>query len=582
MQIRLTAVGLALLCSFAHADPIDDLIHAEMQQRHVLGISIAIIDGGKIVKAAGYGVTEAGGSVAVTAATLFQAGSVSKAVSATAALQLVEQGKLGLDDDINMKLVSWKVPENEFTKDKKVTLRGLLSHSAGMTVHGFPGYAVDAPMPTLIQVLNGEKPANTAAIRVEAVPGSAWNYSGGGYTIMQQAMIDVSGKPFAQLMQSAVLTPLGMQESTYSQPLPEAMAARAASGNLADRSKVPGHWHVYPEMAAAGLWTTPSDLARFGIGMQQSLAGVANPVISRDMTRQMLTVQKGDDGLGVFLKGSGKSLEFSHNGRDEGFDSVMRVTAETGQGAIIMINTNDNSRMTARIMNAIATQYHWPSAADHATSLSQARTKLSPKALAAYAGYYDMGNGGPLILASDHGHIVAMAGGFPDDAFVPVGASHFVSTDGELDLAFARDASGKPNALVMKEGEHVSPMPRIGPLAHTLMHQQDPHPERTGKLMTAFAALAQGGDAVSHSDFLADGVKKALGTAELHEFDQIKTLAYLAERKIDGHGFPRFGTSVAKVVFYKINDKPSDKFLIAYLTADALLADADIVDDLGH
>src|SRR5262249_16319368 len=156
-------------------------------------LSLAIIQDGKIVKAKGYGVTEKGGKTPITTTTLFQAGSISKAVAAMGALHLVEQGKLMLDEDVNSRLTSWKVPENEFTKDKKVTLRGILSHSAGLTVHGFPGYAVDSPFPTLVQILDGEKPANTQAIRVDILPGSRWRYSGGGYTIMQQMILDVAG-----------------------------------------------------------------------------------------------------------------------------------------------------------------------------------------------------------------------------------------------------------------------------------------------------------------------------------------------------------------------------------------------------
>jgi CubicO group peptidase (beta-lactamase class C family) len=259
-------------------------------------------------------------------------------------------------------LQTWKVPENEFTKDEKVTLRRILSHSAGLTVHGFPGYAVGRPVPTLVQVLDGEKPANTAAIRVDFVPGSKWRYAGGGYTVMQQLVIDVTGEPFPEFMQQSVLKPLGMTHSTYEQPLPHELAIATATGHHTNGTEVPGCWHVYPEMAAAGLWTTPSDLARFAIGIQQSLAGKTNPVISASMTRQMLTVQKAGDGLGVFLTGSGKTLQFSHSGRNEGFDMLMKAGAETGKGAVIMINANDNSGAMTKVMNAIADEYHWSDA----------------------------------------------------------------------------------------------------------------------------------------------------------------------------------------------------------------------------
>ena len=238
------------------------MILGEMRKRQVAGLSLAIIQDGKIVKARGYGVTERSGDSPVTTATLFQAGSISKSVSALGALRLVEQSKLALDEDVNARLVTWKVPVNEFTKEKKVTLRGLLSHTAGLTVHGFPGYATDDPVPTVVQILDGAKPANTKPIRVDFVPGSQWRYSGGGYTVMQQMIVDVTGAPFPRFMREAVLGPLAMKDSTFEQPLPAGTAKQTASGHVGDRSPVKGRWHIYPEMAAAGLWTTPSDLVR--------------------------------------------------------------------------------------------------------------------------------------------------------------------------------------------------------------------------------------------------------------------------------------------------------------------------------
>jgi CubicO group peptidase (beta-lactamase class C family) len=284
---------------------------------------LAIIQGGRIVEARAYGVTDSGGGKTVDTTTLFQAGSISKSVSALGALHLVEQHKLDLDSDVNATLKTWKVPPNQFTSTKPVTLRELLSHTAGLTVHGFPGYAIDAPKPTLVQVLDSSGPANTAPIRVDAEPGSRWNYSGGGYTVMQQMMLDVTGKTFPEFMRETVLAPLGMVRSTFEQPPAPARAALTAAGHYPDGSEVKGRWHVYPEMAAAGLWTTPSDLARFAIEVQRAYAGRSSKVISQAMAKQMLTDQKDMDGLGVFLQGAAPGMRFNHNGRDEGFDAMM-------------------------------------------------------------------------------------------------------------------------------------------------------------------------------------------------------------------------------------------------------------------
>ncbi len=349
---------VAPLCM--QADAFDDAVIALMQQKHIPGMSLAVVQDGEIVRARGYGLIDGDGSAPVTADTLFQAGSVSKPVTALGAMRLVEAGKLDLDTDVNAALRSWHVPENEFTATEKVTLRRLLSHTAGMTVHGFPGYAVDAPVPTLVQVLDGEKPANTPPIRVDVVPGSIWRYAGGGYTVVQQLMLDVSGQSFPDLMRTTVLEPLGMRASTFAQPLPATLAARTATGHTPDGSAIPGRWHVYPEMAAAGLWTTPSDLARFIIGIQAALAGRPEAVIASATAESMVTSVKDNYGLGFSLAGSGTSRRFFHGGRDEGFDTQLMAYRDTGQGAVIMINANDNSSFMDQVLGAIVKAYGWP------------------------------------------------------------------------------------------------------------------------------------------------------------------------------------------------------------------------------
>lgn len=341
-------------------DPLDQAIRAEMAKCGIPGLSLAVVRDGKIVLARGYGLLEVGSKEAVTPETLFQAGSVSKPVSAFGALQLVQQGRLSLDEDVNRQLKSWTVPENDFTKRQPVTLREILSHTAGLTVHGFAGYEAGAPVPTLVQVLNGEKPANSAPVRVDLLPGSQWRYSGGGYTVMQLLLIDVTGQPFPRFMRETVLRPLGMVESSFEQPLPPAMARRTASGTYPGGKPVKGRWHVYPEMAAAGLWTTPSDLLRFAVGVQDATAGRRDALLSQALAREMLTRQKEDFGLGLELQGSGPGLRFMHGGRDEGFDSLLLAYANKGLGAAVMINDNENSGAIARVMDRVASEYGWP------------------------------------------------------------------------------------------------------------------------------------------------------------------------------------------------------------------------------
>src|SRR5689334_25285379 len=325
------------------------------------GLSVAVIDGFKIVWTKAYGFTEPAGTKLVTTKTLFQAASISKPVTAMGMLALVQQGKLSLDEDVNAKLKTWKIPENEFTREQKVTLRRLASHTAGLTVHGFPGYAVDEKLPTLVQILNGEKPvANTPEIRVDFVPGTKWRYSGGGVTIEQLTMMDVSGKPFPALMKETVLDKIGMSDSSYEQPLPAAWARRTAVGTYAGGKSVHGKWHVYPEMAAAGLWTTPADLAKFVIEIALSKQGKSNKVLTQKTVDEMFTHPPSapDFGIGIGLPAN-RPGEFGHDGADEGFQAMLVMNAETGQGVAIMANSDNGIAVAEEFARSVAKEYGW-------------------------------------------------------------------------------------------------------------------------------------------------------------------------------------------------------------------------------
>jgi CubicO group peptidase (beta-lactamase class C family) len=333
-------------------------LQKSMQLFKVPGLSIAVIDNFQIIWAKAYGVIEAGSSTPVTTKTLFQAASISKPVVATGALSLIEQGKLSLDEDVNLKLRSWKVPENEFTKNEKVTLRRLLSHSAGLTVHGFTGYDVNDPVPTLMKILDGEKPASTAPVRVDFVPGARMRYSGGGTTIEQQLMVDVTGKPFPALMREIVLDRIGMKNSSFEQPLPPTLAAMAASGTYGDGKVVHGKWHIYPEMAAAGLWTTPTDLARFAIEIALSRQGKSNRVLSEKMTQEMLTPVLDEVGLGFFLDKDNPG-QFGHTGGNEGFQGLLTMNFESGKGIAIMANSENGIAVGTLLLRRVAKEYGW-------------------------------------------------------------------------------------------------------------------------------------------------------------------------------------------------------------------------------
>jgi len=332
-----------------------------MEYYNIPGVSIAVINNFEIEWAKGYGVLVAGSDEPVTATTLFQAASVAKPVVAVAALHQVEIGALLLDQEVNDILISWQLPDNEFTALGEVTLRRLLSHNAGVTVGGFQGYAQGEEIPTLRQILDGEWPANSPPIRVDIVPGTQDRYSGGGYMIVQQLLEDVVGRPFAEIMRDTVLEPWEMTSATFEFPLPEHLEALAASGHRANGAIIPGGWHIYSEMGSgASMWASASDLARFAIRVMRIYGGQSDPVLSPEMTMQMLTPQIGNRGLGPSVFDVGDDLfYFMHDGANEGYRSVMVAYPHRGQGVVILTNGDNGEALWREILNGVSAEYGW-------------------------------------------------------------------------------------------------------------------------------------------------------------------------------------------------------------------------------
>jgi len=312
--------------------PIPRMTLAErMKYYNVPEVSVAFFKNGRVDWARGYGFADRTMNKPVTADTLFQAASISKSVTAFAALRLVQQGKLSLDEDVNPRLVSWKVPDNEFTKTEKVTLRRLLSHTAGTTVPSLGGYKMGEYMPTTVQVLNGERTSNEP-VRVDQVPGKEFRYSGGGYAIVQQLMMDVTGKSFPALMHDLVLEPLGMTNSTFESPLPKSLRPKAAQPYDGPHDG----WYFYSAMAPAGLWTTSSDLCLFAIGVEKAYEG-RSKLLSQTLAREMLSYQSDEIyGLGFALGPRGNALRFWHSGANGGYQSLFEAYPAVGEGAAVM------------------------------------------------------------------------------------------------------------------------------------------------------------------------------------------------------------------------------------------------------
>ena len=275
-----------------------------------------------------------------------------------------------------------------------------------------------------MQVLDGVKPANTDPVRVDTTPGSIERYSGGGTTSMQQLLVDVTGKPFPALMQELVLGPAGMASSTYEQPLPAARAPEAARAHRQDGKPIPGGWHVYPEMAPAGLWTTPTDLVRWALAITDARAGRSTALPSQGMTQQMLTKQKDQVGLGPFVGGSGRNFHFGHGGANEGFHSELVMYPELGVGAAVMTNGDGGPMLIREVLRSLASEYGWP---DYGAEQVPAVT-LDVKTVAGLVGTYQrkVGPGIPARVEKDGDRLMLRAQAIPEQELVPKSDTSFV------------------------------------------------------------------------------------------------------------------------------------------------------------
>tara|TARA_R110002033_G_scaffold171074_2_gene215746 strand:- start:994 stop:2430 length:1437 start_codon:yes stop_codon:yes gene_type:complete len=362
-----------------------------MEFYKVPGVSIAVVENGKIKWAKGYGYanTETGTKVDVN--TLFQAGSISKPLAALSALKLFENDSLDLNKDVNYYLKKWQIPENKFTEIEKVTIEKLLTHTAGMTVHGFPGYQQTDKFPEIIDVLNGN--GNTGKIVVDTIPGSIWRYSGGGYTVMEKVVEDVSELPLDEYMYKNILLPIGMKNSTYQQPITKEWQNNISAAYDGNGKLIKGLWNNYPEQAAAGLWTTASDLALYCVEIQDIFQGKRDGVLTKNTVDIMLTKHKNDWGLGPSLQGQKDSLIFGHGGKNAGFTNDMKAYAYEGNAVIVMTNADNGGKLISEIKNSISKFYNW--------SISQPKTieviALSDSDLKQYMGKYELKEQGLIV-----------------------------------------------------------------------------------------------------------------------------------------------------------------------------------------
>jgi CubicO group peptidase (beta-lactamase class C family) len=341
----------------------DPLTLAEMMAYfRVPAVSIAVTRDFAIDWAKAWGVADVASGAAATVETLFQAASISKPVAAMASLKAVSIGQFTLDQDIATILTSWRLPDSPFRGAMPITPRMLMSHTSGTgDGFGFPGYEPGASLPTVQQILDGEPPANRGPVRLVRPPLTAFHYSGGGTMIQQLALTDAVGRPFAQLLDDWVLGPIGMTSSCLGE-LPPARRDRAARAHDANGCAMATPWHVYPEHAAAGLWTTPADLAKFMIEVQLGLASRSGRVLDRPMMQEMVTpVGVGPYAVGFMITRRGEGWYFEHGGGNWGFQCYALAHRAKGYGAVIMTNGDGGSPLARELIERIARAYAWDS-----------------------------------------------------------------------------------------------------------------------------------------------------------------------------------------------------------------------------
>ena len=423
-------------------------LEERMKFYHANGVSIAVIKDYKIEWAKGYGWADSAEQRPVTTTTLFQAGSNSKSLNAVGVLKLAQEGKLNIYTDINNYLTSWKFPYDSLSKGKKITIANLLSHTAGLTVHGFPGYEKGDTLPTLIQILNGHKPANTDAIRSMYEPSLKSEYSGGGTMISQLIVQDVVRMPYDEYMWQNVLQPMGMTNSSYTQPPPAEKQNLLATGYYNDGKAVKGKYHIYPEQAAAGLWTNPTDLAKYVIETQLALEGKSKKVLSKKMTELRLTPYiDSSAAFGVFILKKNGVKYFRHGGVDEGFVSQYIGSFEGGNGVVVMTNTY-NTSLFDEIINSVASVYNWK---DFYTPIIKKIVAINDNILDSCVGQYKLAPTFIITITKEGQQLKAQATGQDIVDIYPEANNKFFLKVVDAQIEFVKDEKGIITKLILHQ-----------------------------------------------------------------------------------------------------------------------------------
>jgi CubicO group peptidase (beta-lactamase class C family) len=340
--------------SKAIADKLDELVPQLLEENDVPGAAVALVGDGEVAWSAGYGLADRERGVPVTADTVFQVASLSKPVTAWGVMRLVESGKLELDAPVEQYLTRWHLPPSRYDAGG-VTIHRLLSHTAGLSLGGYPGIPPDRELPTVEESLSGNN-GGAGDVRITMEPGAQFSYSGGGYTLLQLVIEEVTGESFSEFMQEQVLQPLGMFHSSFewrSDLRPATAVAYSATG-----APLPNY--LFTEKAAAGLYTTAPDLARFlaaempGPNGEPAGRGVLSPDTLALMFTPVLPGQvETAYGLGHRISTlQDGSKVVSHGGANAGWRASFAALPKQGQGIVVLTNSDKGGAVIEDAVNA--------------------------------------------------------------------------------------------------------------------------------------------------------------------------------------------------------------------------------------
>ncbi len=456
-RIKAVENGLLRTVVFKGEDPERMKLADRMAFYRVPGVSIAVIDKYAIEWARGYGVERAGTDLPITPDLLFQAASISQSVTAWSVLCLAEQGKINLDEDVNTSLKSWKIPASSVMRGSPATPRYLMSHCAGLISLRLAGYPFGKTLPTVLDVLQGQRPSDSPGAYVYIKPGTEVQKSELGYAVLQQLLEDTEEKPFYEILAETVLQPLRMDQSTFEIPLPDILRTKAVVGHNRQGEPVEEGWFYYPIAAASGLWSTPSDLCLFAIDVMKTAIGQSQTVVSPESARLMLTPQLGNQGLGFEVFDSGDNLYFSQRGSTEGYECCMVAYPSRGQGAVIMANSDNGEYLIDEILRSISDAYKWP----HFIPEIKTYYRLDPSVYAQYVGKYEVRPDYILTVKHEDYYLVIQPTGQAPTKFFVESQSTFFSVDPYIQIQFLKDTAGSVTGLLLTQRGQTSEARKI-------------------------------------------------------------------------------------------------------------------------